>query len=152
MNAELRNTRNIICSNNIHLYFQVFPLCLADKGALEEIQRTEETDVGTGRTNTLNWRLLQKDVKPFLLIWEKIFRIERLIRNEKLWDKMCASSWHRQIVTKWFYYLREHSTISNKYAACLYLYSKYCCFPYIIGSALAWVFSFFLPSEINHIH
>lgn len=47
----------------------------------------------------------------------------------KNFETKCVQAQDRQIVTKWLYSPRKHSTISSKYAACLYLYSKQSCFP-----------------------
>lgn len=62
---------------------------------------------------------------------------------------MCASLRHRQIVTKWLYYPREHSTISNKYATCLFIFQT------LLFPVNHWFYiclGFLLFSEINHIH
>ena len=74
----------------------------------------------------------------FIIIKKKYSGLKASLEM-KNWDTKCASSWHRQIVTKWLYYLKEHCTIGNKYAVCLYLYSKECCYLYIIGSTFVWV-------------
>lgn len=142
--TEPRNTRSIFCTNNrkhgnIHLYLQVFS-SLADKGELGEIWGREGSNVGTGHSNTSNRKLLQKGHQTiFVDLRKNKYSGLKASLEMKNWDTKCASSWHRQIVTKWLYYLKEHCTIGNKYAVCLYLYSKECCYLYIIGSTFVWV-------------